>query len=134
MPISDKQWAAAEAQGAAGPVAIGARYDAERQLVLIDFADGCFFGIPAARLEGLDEAPAAVRANLVIEAGGTGLQWPDLDLDLSIPALLQGLTGTRAFMARQLGMAGGQSRSAAKSASARTNGRKGGRPRKSQPA
>ncbi|PZR07781.1 MAG: DUF2442 domain-containing protein, partial [Azospirillum brasilense] len=50
-----------------------------------------------------------------------------LDADLSVPGLLAGLFGTRAFMARQAGRA----TSPAKAAAARANGARGGRPRKS---
>ena len=58
---------------------------------------------------------------------GTGLHWEALDADLSVPGLLAGLFGTRAFMARQAGRA----TSPAKAAAARANGARGGRPRKS---
>jgi hypothetical protein len=47
-------------------------------------------------------------------------------VDLSIPGLLAGLFGTKAYMARRAG----QAKSPAKAAAARENGRKGGRPRK----
>ncbi|MDR2195114.1 MAG: hypothetical protein LBE50_00730 [Gallionellaceae bacterium] len=46
--------------------------------------------------------------------------------------LLHGVFGTKNWMARQLGAAGGQARSAAKAATAQENGRKGGRPRKAK--
>lgn len=61
-----------------------------------------------------------------ILGAGTGLHWEALDLDLSVPELLNGLFGTRAQMARLAG----QGRSEAKAAAARANGAKGGRPRK----
>jgi hypothetical protein len=47
-----------------------------------------------------------------------------------VPALLQGVFGSKSWMARHLGSAGGRARSDAKAEAARTNGRKGGRPRK----
>jgi hypothetical protein len=47
-----------------------------------------------------------------------------------VPALVSGLFGTRAWMTRELARVAGQSVSPAKAAAARTNGAKGGRPRK----
>jgi hypothetical protein len=58
-----------------------------------------------------------------------GLHWPKLDTDLYVPALLQGVFGSKQWMAQQLGAQGGRSRTAAKVAAARANGRKGGRPK-----
>jgi len=58
-----------------------------------------------------------------------GLHWESLDIDHYIPALIDGVFGTRAWMS-ELGKLGGTSRSKAKQTAARKNGRKGGRPRK----
>ena len=74
-------------------------------------------------------APASL-ARIDISPERTGLHWPDLDVDLYVPALIQGLFGTRRWMASLLGQAGGRARSEAKTRAARANGRKGGRPRK----
>jgi len=65
-----------------------------------------------------------------ISPAGFGLHWPQLDTDLYVPALLQGVFGSKSWMARQLGAEGGRSRTVAKIAASRENGRKGGRPRK----
>jgi len=46
-------------------------------------------------------------------------------------ALLEGLLGSKRWMASRLGQMGGVSRSPAKRAAARANGKLGGRPRKS---
>ncbi|MDX2223212.1 MAG: DUF2442 domain-containing protein, partial [Rhodospirillaceae bacterium] len=61
---------------------------------------------------------------------GYGLHWPDLDVDLSVPGLLAGLFGTRAYIDRLRARRAGSATSKAKSAAARRNGAKGGRPRK----
>jgi len=53
-----------------------------------------------------------------------------LDADLYVPALLQGVFGSKSWMARVLGAQGGRARTAAHVAASRENGRKGGRPRK----
>jgi hypothetical protein len=61
---------------------------------------------------------------------GYGLHWEKLDVDLSIPGLLAGLFGTKAFMDRQRAARAGASTSQVKAEAARQNGRKGGRPPK----
>jgi hypothetical protein len=58
------------------------------------------------------------------------LHFPKLDADLYLPALLEGLLGSKRWMAARLGKHGGQARSAAKAAASRENGKRGGRPRK----
>ncbi len=80
--------------------------------------------------EGLAGASPDDLAKIEISPTGLGLHWPRLDADLYVPALLQGVFGSRSWMAAQMGAAGGKARSAAKSAAARKNGRKGGRPRR----
>jgi hypothetical protein len=75
----------------------------------------------------LEEATDEQLAEIKILGAGYGLHWEALDADLSIPGLLAGLFGTKAYMARQAG----QATSPAKAAAARANGAKGGRPRRS---
>src|SRR5437868_3887052 len=75
-------------------------------------------------------ATPADLAQIEISPAGLGLHWPRLDADLYVPALLQGALGSKGWMARQLGAAGGRARSKAKVAASRENGRRGGRPRK----
>jgi len=109
------------------PRAASARYDAALDRVIVDLTNGCTFSFPPRLAQGLETASAAQLADVEILGAGYGLHWEALDADLSVPGLLAGLFGTRAFMARQAGRA----TSAAKAAAARANGRKGGRPRKS---
>ncbi|WNJ89926.1 DUF2442 domain-containing protein [Bosea sp. 685] len=86
--------------------------------------------IPVRRIEGLAEASADHLAEIEISPAGLGLFWPQLDVDVYLPALLQGVFGSRKWMAAQLGASGGRMRSEPKTAAARQNGQKGGRPRK----
>lgn len=65
-----------------------------------------------------------------VEALGLGIHFPKLDADLYVPALLEGVLGSKRWMAAQLGAAGGRARSAAKAGASRENGKRGGRPRK----
>ena len=58
---------------------------------------------------------------------GTGISFPELDVDLYVPALIEGVYGNRRWMA-QLGKKGGKAKTEAKQLAARANGVKGGRP------
>ncbi|HET8598451.1 MAG TPA: DUF2442 domain-containing protein [Castellaniella sp.] len=107
-----------------------AHYDTASQRVAITLRHGLELMIPVHLLQGLADAPPTSLSRIEISPAGTGLYWPDLDVDLYIPSLIQGLFGTRRWMASLMGQAGGRSQSAAKARAARANGRKGGRPRK----
>jgi hypothetical protein len=65
-----------------------------------------------------------------ISPSGYGIHFPKVDADLYLPALLMGFLGSRNWMAARLGALGGKSRSSAKVAAAKRNGRRGGRPKK----
>lgn len=110
--------------------AVSARYDRRRARVVIRLNTGLEVTFPARLGEGLAGASPDDLADIEISPSGLGLHWPRLDADLYVPGLLQGVFGSKAWMARELGAIGGSSRSAAKAAAARANGRKGGRPRK----
>jgi len=113
-----------------GSLARAARYDAARQELCITLMNGASVSLPVHMIEGLRDAPAPARAGVEVAGIGYGLHWPDLDLDLSIPALLAGIFGTRRWLDENRARIAGRSRTPAKSAAARSNGAKGGRPRK----
>jgi hypothetical protein len=77
----------------------------------------------------LAQARDAELADIEILRSGHGLHWPALDADFTVPGLLMGVFGTRAWMASELARRAGQAKSPAKAA-ARANGRKGGRSRR----
>jgi hypothetical protein len=108
------------------PRAIAARYDSSVDRVFVELANGCTFAFPPALAQGLQAASAEELASVEILGRGYGLHWEDLDVDLSLPGLMAGIFGTRAWMARQ----GGKATSPAKAAASRTNGAKGGRPKR----
>jgi hypothetical protein len=111
------------------PRAARARYDRRTGRVVVDLTNGCSFVFPARSLQGLGQASDAELAAVEILGAGHGLHWPALDADFTVPGLLMGVFGTRAWMASELARQAGRSRSLAKAAAARANGRKGGRPR-----
>lgn len=114
--------------------AVSALFDPDTNILRITLTSGAYVGFPVEQLEGLADADPAKVANVIVEAPGLGLHWPDLDVDLYVPALLEGVFGSRKWMASLLGAAGGSATSEAKAASARLNGKKGGRPRKTAAA
>lgn len=107
------------------------KVDDEMLLVLV-MDDGSRNYIPKGKLERLGDAPDDTVSRFEISEDGLALYWPELDLDLYVPALLRGVYGTKNWMA-SLGQRGGRVRSDAKSRAARANGRKGGRPCKAMP-
>jgi len=108
------------------PRATAARYDRHLRQVVVELTNGCTFAFPPALAEGLQDATEQQLEQVEVLGAGYGLHWEALDADLSVPGLLAGLFGTRRHMAR----VAGQATSPAKALAARTNGAKGGRPRR----
>lgn len=108
------------------PRAAAARYDRPSGRVIVDLENGCTFAFPPRLAQGLEGASDDQLAAVEILGRGYGLHWEELDVDLSLPGLMAGIFGTKAWMAGHAGRA----TSPAKAAAARANGAKGGRPRK----
>jgi len=107
-----------------------ARYDRRSARIVIGLSTGVEVAFPARLAEELAGAAPEELAEIEISPAGLGLHWPRLDASIYVPALLQGVLGSKGWMAAQLGAAGGKVRSGAKAAASRENGRKGGRPRR----
>lgn len=131
--LTHEQYEAAKARGEArlaGPRAQSAHYDAGRNRVIVTLTTGIELGFAPRDVEGLHRATAADLKQIEIESAGLGLHFPTIDADLYVPALLDGILGSKSWMAARLGQRGGQARTPAKAAAARKNGKLGGRPRK----
>lgn len=109
--------------------AVAVRYDAGRDRVVVTLHTGVEVAFPPALEQELSGADPDDLAEIEITPSGLGLHWPRIDGNVYIPSLMQGVFGNRRWMAGMLGSAGGRSRSPAKVAAARANGRKGGRPK-----
>jgi Protein of unknown function (DUF2442) len=145
MATKDKSWVdaaiagqlpAAAARGkkrsAREPKALQARFDAREQRICVELSNGVSMSFPPSIAQGLRSASAKDLAQIEISPQGTGLHWPAIDADLSIAGMLKGAFGSRIWM-KELASRAGKSKSEAKSAAARANGAKGGRPRKVNP-
>ncbi|WP_284946143.1 DUF2442 domain-containing protein [Acidisoma cladoniae] len=130
--LTTEEFEAAKARGDAllrGPIAVSAHYDQGRDRVIVRLSTGVELGLTPRDVEGLRDASAEDLTVIDIEAAGLGLHFPKIDADLYVPALLEGVLGSRRWMAARLGAAGGQARTEAKAVTARENGKRGGRPR-----
>jgi Protein of unknown function (DUF2442) len=130
----NREFAAANQRGrqfqAAGPRAVGAHYDRIHRRIVIQLEPNLELSFPATEAQGLDKAKPSQLDRIEISPSGFGLHFPKLDADLWVPALLEGILGSRKWMAARLGQAGGKSRSRAKRTASKANGKLGGRPKK----
>ena len=129
-PALEMAEALGDAMLATDPRAIAARYDRTTARIVVDLMNGCGYAFPAALVQDLQNAGDDDLAAVQVDGLGFNLHFPTLDADLYVPALLSGIFGTKTWMTSELGRIGGRKTSAAKTAAARANGAKGGRPRK----
>ncbi|EQD48536.1 hypothetical protein B1A_14006 [mine drainage metagenome] len=120
----------ATAQKAAYPTAVSVRYDRRIARIVIVLASGLELAFSPKHAQGMENAHPADLADAEITPSGLGVHFPHLDADLYIPALLEGLLGSKRWMAAEIGKIGGAVSTKAKAAASRNNGKLGGRPRK----
>jgi hypothetical protein len=123
-----------ERRRASEPYAIDVRYDRRQRRIVVQLNNGLQVVFGPRMIEDLEDAKPRDLQQIEITPSGFGLHFPRIDADVYLPGLLAGQFGSRRWMAAQLGQRGGSSRSAAKAAAARANGKLGGRPRKREAA
>jgi len=130
VELTDAEIEAAQERGRIAqesePRAASARYDSKSQRIVVELTNGATFAFPPALAQGLRDATPEQLAEIEVSPYGSGLHWPQLDEDYTVPGLVNGVFGTARWMAARAGRA----KSEAKAAAARENGTKGGRPRK----
>ncbi len=104
------------------PRAKSAAYDPKTRRVIIELMNGCVFIVPVDLMQGLRGASDEDLADFSLMPRGFDLHWHKLDAQFTVFGLLQGLFGTKRWMA-ELGRSGGKVTSEAKRAAARVNGR-----------
>ncbi len=127
----DRARAAGIALAETEPRAIKAWYAADSERVFIELTNGVMMGFPYRLLQGLSNGTPEQLAEVEILPTGSALHWESLDVDLGVAQLVSGLFGSKAWMT-ELGRHGGQSKSEAKAQASRDNGKRGGRPRKTE--
>lgn len=115
------------------PVALKVEHSRDLNLLIVGLSNGRRLVLPVEDLQGLGKATHKQIQNYELLGRGTGISFPDLDVDLYVPALIEGVYGNRRWMA-QLGKKGGSAKTEAKRQAARANGAKGGRPPKTAAA
>src|ERR1700685_4664817 len=108
--------------------AVGGRYDGVGRRIVIHLSSRLDVSFSPRDAQGLEHARPSQLDEIKISPSGFGIHFPKLDADLYLPALLEGFLGSKQWMASRLGHVGGKSRSTAKRAAARANGKLGGRP------
>ena len=114
---------------AAVPRAVSVRYDRKSGQIVIDLNSRVTLTFSPRDVEGLENAKPSQLEEIEISPSGFGVYFPKLDADLYVPGLLEGLLGSKKWIAARLGQIGGQSRSKAKKAASKANGKLGGRPK-----
>lgn len=115
-------------------------YNAKTKRLIIELTNGVTAIIPARLIQIFQGATDKQISDVEIAIEGLYLRWKSLDEDLFVPNLLQGVFGTKKWMGElkehlsAIGAKGGASRSDAKRRASAENGKKGGKPRKQQPA
>ena len=112
------------------PRAIAAHYDRKNRRIVIQLSSNLDVSFSPDNAQGLERAAPSQLEKIEISPSGLGIYFPRLDADLYLPSLLEGFLGSKKWMAARLGHAGGKSRSLAKKAASRANGRLGGRPKR----
>ena len=115
------------------PHAKAVRFDAARRTLHVVLTNGASLSVPVRLLGALRSASAKDLSVVRVGPAGVGLRWERLDTDLSVAHLASTALGQSTLL-RAAGAVGGASRSRAKVLAARSNGKKGGRPRKAEGA
>lgn len=88
----EQQFAEATARGNSemgdGEFATVARYDKAKRRLVVDLANGMTVLIPTHLLQGLQEAKPKELAEIEILGVGSGLYWPQLNVDIALTGLL----------------------------------------------
>ena len=86
---------------ALGPVARSARFDTSTGRIVVELTDDRVYAFPPSLSQDLAGADARDFQEIVVDGAGLNLNFPRLDADLFVPALIAGVFGTRDWMERE---------------------------------
>src|SRR5690348_846574 len=81
------------------PIAEYAMYDPADDTIVVRIRSGVTLRVPRRLLQGLEDATPEQVAEIELVGPGIGLHWPRLDVDHYLPGVVQGIFGTREWMA-----------------------------------
>jgi hypothetical protein len=113
-----------------GPTAVSATYDRRSDRIVVRLTSGIDIGFSPHDTQGLETAKPAQLNPIEISPSGLGLHFPKVDADLYLPALLEGVFGTRCWMAARSEGPKRRGTPSKSSASSRKSGGPSGRTRK----
>ena len=87
------------------PRAVSARYNPTSGRIVIDLSCRMTVSLEPGDAQGLEKARPSQLSEIEISPSGFGLHFPAVDADLYVPALLEGLLGSKSWMAARLGRA-----------------------------
>jgi hypothetical protein len=93
------------------PRVVAAHYDRKAGRVVLQLSSKLIVSFSPGDVEGLEHAKASQLSEIEISPSGFGIHFPAVDADLYVPTLLEGLLGSKRWMASRLGQIGGQSTS-----------------------
>jgi hypothetical protein len=111
------------------PRAQTVEYVPDLELLIVRLSNRWRLVLPIEDMQGLGEVTTKQLQSYMLLGRGAGIRFLELDVDLHVPALIEGAYGDRRWMA-QLGSKGGRAKTTAKRQASRANGAKGGMPRK----
>ncbi|HEY6292437.1 MAG TPA: DUF2442 domain-containing protein [Terriglobia bacterium] len=85
------------------PKAVSAHYDRKNRRVVIGLSSNVEVGFSPHDAQGLESARPSQLEEIEVSPSGFGIHFPRLDADLYLPAILQGVLGSRKWMASRLG-------------------------------
>jgi len=82
------------------PRAQSAHYDRRSGQIIVELKSGAMFAFPTDFAQGIAGAAAEDLDKIEVSPSGEALRWPTLDADFSLPELMLGVFGTKAWMQR----------------------------------
>jgi hypothetical protein len=80
------------------PVADAVRFDRRLRKIVISLSNGCTLLVPPELAQGLADASPEALSGAKVLGPGTAIEWPKLDVQLSVAGLLSGDFGTTNWM------------------------------------